>query len=95
MVETYPFMAIGLAGFVQFTLKQRWYAKLPLAGVLVFTIVLNLNQFTQYTLGMLHWDSMTKASYWSIFMKATPPDNFQELIEAPDYKQAMKEGEAL
>lgn len=93
MIEFYPFMLLGLGVVVQFTIDVKWYAKIPLVAVLLFTMVLNFNQTTQYSIGMLHWDSMSKASYWSIFLKDTPPDNFNELLEAPDYKKAIKEGE--
>lgn len=93
MIETYPFLLIGLASFVQLILSKKWYIKLPATFVISFFLLLNFHQTRQYTIGMMHWDSMTKEAYWSIFMEDTPPDNFQDLLEHPDYKKAMIEGE--
>lgn len=93
MIETYPFMAIGLASLIELIIRMKWFIKLPIALVFAFLVHLNQLQVKQYSWGMLHWDSMTKSAYWSIFLKDSPPSNFEELIEHPDYKRAMKEGE--
>ncbi len=93
MIESYPLLIVGLGGFIEYVIRAKWLFKIPLGLCLIFCIYLNFNQTWQYSLGMLHWDSMSKNAYWSIFLKETPPDNFQELLEHPDYKTAMKEGE--
>ena len=93
MVETYPFMALGLASMFRWMLTRSWTIRLGSAVLVGFMLLLNLHQTWQFNLGMLHWDSMTKDSYWSIFLKDVPPDNFQQLIDPPDYKAAMERGE--
>lgn len=93
MVETYPLLFIGLLGFTKWVIRSSWIVKIPSIAVISFFLLLNFHQTRQYTIGMMHWDSMTKEAYWSIFMEDTPPSNFQELLDHPDYKKAMKEGE--
>lgn len=93
MIETYPLLFIGLAGFTKELIQSKWYIKIPSSLLICFLLLLNFHQTRQYTIGMMHWDSMTKEAYWSIFMQDTPPDGFQELLKHPDYKLAMKEGE--
>jgi hypothetical protein len=93
MIDTYPFMAIGLGLIIKRALRSTLLLKISLSFALLFCVVLNLNQTWQYSLGMLHWDSMTKPAYQSIFLKDVPPTNFQELIKAPDYEAAKLNGE--
>jgi hypothetical protein len=95
MVETYPFMALGLALFLRKISSGFWLLRIPIAGVLAFLVILNLNQIYQYSIGMMHWDSMTKEAYWGIFNKDLPPSNFQDLLEHPDYEKAKIKGEDL
>ncbi|MFY0643904.1 MAG: hypothetical protein JXR19_05510 [Bacteroidia bacterium] len=93
MIDTYPLLLVGLGGFVGWVLKMKWWKRIPFLATFLFVLILNLNQTWQYTLGMLHWDSMSKKAYWSIFLKDKPPSDFQELLVHPDYKKAMEEGE--
>ena len=50
----------------------------------------NLFQTFQYRKTLIHWDSMTKAAYWAVFLKTNFPENYGELIETPDYEEAKK-----
>ncbi len=95
MIDAYPLLIVGLGSFILWLSKQRFYLKIPAVATLLFCVVLNLNQIWQYSLGMLHWDSMSKKAYWSIFLKDRPPSNFQELLQQPDYEQAKLGGEEL
>jgi len=53
-------------------------------------ICLNQFQMKQYQTSLLHWDSMTKKAYWGIIFKQKWPDNYTEIIKAPDYDKALK-----
>ena len=95
MIDTYPLLIVGLGSFILWISKRKIWMKIPGIAALLFCVILNLNQVWQYSLGMLHWDSMSKQAYWSIFLEDTPPSNFQELLEHPDYEQAKQGGEPL
>lgn len=93
MIDIYPLLIVGFAAMLQWLHNQKWWINTPIYLSLLFCIYLNFNQTAQYSIGMLHWDSMTKEAYWSIFLQNTPPDHFQDLIKHPDYKAAMEHGE--
>lgn len=57
--------------------------------VLMF-VSLNVFQTWQYTIGMIHWDAMTKEAYQAIFLKTKVPEGFEEMLEEVDYQGAKK-----
>ena len=72
MIDVYMILGIGFAnlyGFLQQRLKKIGLIIISLI-VIPFTFV-NIFQTYQYHCGFLHYDGMTKESYWYIFMK--PP----------------------
>jgi len=72
MIDVYMILGIGFAnlyGFLQRRLKKIGLVIISLI-VIPFTFV-NIFQTYQYHCGFLHYDGMTKESYWYIFMK--PP----------------------
>ena len=90
-IDSYSILAIPFAAFVDLLIKQKKLFKIP-GLVLVFALVLfSVFQTSQYYYGEIHWDSMSKKAYWSTFGKLSRPDNFQQLLEHPDYAKA-KEG---
>jgi hypothetical protein len=52
-------------------------------------MALNMFQMYQYRTHLIHWDGMTARAYRAVFLKLETPDNFQELIERPDYANAV------
>ncbi|MNY08438.1 hypothetical protein D3C86_1412940 [compost metagenome] len=73
MVDLYPLLALPLGFAVVFLAKRKWTLGL-LSGFLVLIFVLSIVQSTQFTIGYLHTDRMTKAHYWYIFGKFSMPD---------------------
>jgi hypothetical protein len=47
-------------------------------------------QTRQYRTGLIHWDGMTKQSYWAIFLKNKYPPYYDNMIQQPDYEAAMR-----
>ncbi len=78
MIQSYAVLCIPLAFVIQWIVerissknkKQRVIAT-SLSVILLFFIALNLFQTYQYKRGTLHYDSMTKKSYWGIWGKLT------------------------
>lgn len=90
LIESYVFLSIPLAVFIDFMFKQIKPVKY-IFGVLIFLLLsLNLFQTWQYRRTIIHWDSMTKEAYWAVFGKQHFPDNYKDLIQTPDYQKALK-----
>jgi hypothetical protein len=92
MIDFYPIFAFGLAA----NLKSINVIKRLFFSVGMFLLILfNLFQTTQRRNRVIHWDSMTKESYWTFFgvvkMKTNKDWEMQEkLIKKPDYIKAKK-----
>ncbi len=68
LVESIAPMSIGLALFIEKFRKK----KAVLIIFICFGIALNLFQSYQYREGVIHYDAMTKESYWIVFGKKAP-----------------------
>lgn len=87
-IDLYPLLAFPLAALLTKlaeSLKRSWVPAL-LVG---FFCLLNVFQTWQYTAEMIHPDAMTFQSYTAVFGKTTPPANFEDLLEHPDYEAAL------
>ncbi len=90
LIDSYSILAIPFAAFVDLLIRQKKLLKIS-GLVLIFTLVLfSVFQTSQYYYGEIHWDSMSKKAYWATFGKLSKPDNFQQLLEHPDYAKAKK-----
>ena len=93
-IDFYPFLSIPFAAFVFWVLKQRGILKNLLVCLMLCFICLNLYQTHQKRRNIIHWDSMTKESYWMSFGKHSMEKEdwkiFNDLIQAPDYEKAKK-----
>ncbi|MGE0087839.1 MAG: hypothetical protein AB7S50_00005, partial [Bacteroidales bacterium] len=90
LIESYVFLSIPLAVFIDFMLKQTKPVKYIFGFLIICLLSLNLFQTWQYRRTIIHWDSMTKEAYWAVFGKQHFPQNYNELIQAPDYENALK-----
>jgi len=89
MVESYALMAIPLATF--YAWLERKHHLLRYVSIFIILIATSLNLFqTQQTKTCLHWDGMTKESYWSNFATWGYPEGFDDMISPPDYQKAVK-----
>ena len=89
LIESYAILSLPLSAFIAETIKLRFTFIKCFFGLLAgFFILLNVFQSKQYDVAILHWDSMTKKSYWAIWGKSERPENYLELISPPDYHNA-------
>ena len=96
MIQYYSVMAIPLGAFISYFMK-KWITAIPLVLICSFFVLLNLKQSRQYKNNLLHWESMTKDSYWYIFMKdsfstAEEWQILDSMLKHPD-PEAAKRGE--
>jgi hypothetical protein len=91
MIETYPLLIIGFAGFfsglqVKFR-KTIWY-------VTGFLILFNLKSVDLYRANIIHFDSMTPKAFtyttFKLFFSEEDKAYLKTLYKAPDYQKAMR-----
>lgn len=66
LVEAMIPLAFPLAAFLQWAQQRRW-SRAFFTGAVVFFIGLNMLHIYQQEQGILHWDSMSRATYWHSF----------------------------
>lgn len=88
LIESYAVLSIPLALFIKYIFNKKLWIK-AIVSILIFLFLsLNLFQTLQYRRTIIHWDSMTKEAYFKTFGKLKFPENYWELIQTPDYKNA-------
>lgn len=91
-IDLYPLLSLGLASVVArlHHVTVQYWQKYALLGVAALFVLLNLFQTLQYTRGLIHYDAMTPAAYRAVLGRWDVPDNFESLLDHPDYDQALK-----
>ena len=92
MIDYYPVFAFGLAANFN---TSNSIKKLAFGSLVSLFIVFNLFQTSQRRNLVIHWDSMSKESYWHFFttLKMRTSDNWEKqsnLLREPDYEKARK-----
>lgn len=90
MIETYPLLAIGFAGFIDGVKvkyrKPSWY-------MLGFFILFNLKSVDLYRANIIHFDSMTPKAFayttFKLFFTEEDKAYLKTLYKAPDYEKAL------
>ncbi len=80
LIQSYPVMAIGLGYFIQWLMNQKIGVKVLLFMVVVGMVGLNVFQSYQYSVGVLHGDSMTGAYYMRTFGKLHASEEERKLL---------------
>ncbi|MEX2597267.1 MAG: hypothetical protein WEC59_10105, partial [Salibacteraceae bacterium] len=77
MIDIYPLLSFGVAGFISWALRYLKWAPLwliPLLGLILFN---NLNQVKQYNLQALDGSRMTKSAFWDLFLNPDIPSHLE------------------
>ena len=94
MIDTYALMAIPLAAFFEYLFERSKSIIISITSLVVLLISLNLFQTYQKSIGIIHWDSMTKEAYMEVFLKTKM--SFEDCVKLdkalvhPNYEHAMK-----
>jgi hypothetical protein len=88
MIEFYPFLALPLAYFIQEFMAKRTWLRATVFSLIILLSAHNIFAIWQYKKSLLHWDSMTKEAYEAIFLQTNWPNNYDQLIDPPDYEAA-------
>jgi hypothetical protein len=89
MIETYGILSVPLAAALTWLYRRQLWIKITTGILLAAFISLNQFQMVQYRTSVLHWDGMTRSAYKSVFLKKIAPDNYEKLIQKPDYENAL------
>jgi hypothetical protein len=91
MIQFYAFMAFPLAALFQ-QFNNSLLKRSTRNFFVTVLIVLSLFQSYQYKIAFIHWDSMSKDTYWLIFgkLRLAPEEleAYQHMIDPPDYDKA-------
>lgn len=89
-IDSYAIMAIPLAALVSFVLQRKQILKSILLSFAVLLIVFNLFQNKKYFNMAIHYDSMTRESFFITIFKVKPTEEFVDKLQTPDYDNARK-----
>jgi hypothetical protein len=88
LIDLYAVLSFPLACSIEYFANKKAWRRITVAVAALVLIAFHLFQNLQYRRGIIHYDSMTKAAYWSVFLKLERPHDFYDLLEAPDYENA-------
>jgi hypothetical protein len=83
-------LAIPMCAAVSQILKSNAILQQVVALVVIFGIQLNIFQTKQYTSSLLHYDSMSRETYFKIFWKNTWFDGYDYTLIPTDSENAIK-----
>ena len=92
MIDYYPLLIIPLGEILRTKIS---YKKYIINFILGGFVALNLFQTLQKRNGVIHWDSMSKESYWAFFttIKMEKTEDWERqkiLLKSPDYNKAKR-----
>lgn len=90
MIEYYVVLAVFLGIVIRYLFQKNKVVTTVVVLVSLFLIGLTKTQLHQYSVGLLHWDSMTWSAYRAIFFSTKLPANYEKLLVTPDYEKAKK-----
>ncbi len=89
LIDSYPILALGFAALINKISKHKKIKGLILVPMFLL-LILSLFQTWQYKMTIIHWDSMSKELYWTVFLKTKHPKNYQDLLRTPNLEAAKK-----
>jgi hypothetical protein len=81
-------MAFPLAAILQHFIQSGGMKRI---AVYVFSLILVIHSATQYLkwkTGALHFDSMTRAAYFEVFLRLRTTTQYWNLLQKPDFERA-------
>jgi hypothetical protein len=88
-IDLYPLLAFPLGTALVFLFTKPAINKIG-KGIIVLLIALNILQTYQYDRSIIHFDGMTRTSYWSVFGKIEAPDDWWDHLRLTDPIRTMK-----
>lgn len=89
MIDASAIMILPLAACYAYLFRFK-FAKYACIVIVFGAILFNLRMTNFYTNGSMHWDAMTKATYWQRNGFKGVQSNYWELMDEPDYDAAKR-----
>jgi hypothetical protein len=89
-VDSYGIFAFGMAAFLTWVFRQRWWLVIVVMIPFVFTLWNGAHNNARYNYGSINWDANTRHSYLHGFFRVQPQPGFWNSLEHPDYQAAKK-----
>lgn len=89
-IDIYPFLTLGFALFFQTFFSWPKILRWGLTGLFSLFLALSMFQTWQYIHGIIHWDSMSKKTYWDHFLRTSKKEDYNDWLIVPDYEAAIK-----
>ncbi len=90
MIDLYSLLAIPMAAFYTYVLKQIDFKKKAILAICFLLIALNLFQTLQYRRNLVHFDSMTFKAYIASFGRLHFTDEYKNALKQPEYEKAKQ-----
>lgn len=90
MIDFYPLLAIPIAAILDNLFTKKRVVKIVSLSVICIFCLLSLFQNYQYHIGVIHYNSMTKATYKAVFLKTKKPQHYNKTLNKPNPERAMK-----
>jgi hypothetical protein len=90
LIDIYPLMALPMAAFFDAIQTQTKLKRQLIYGSVTMLVLLNLFQTIQANYNVIHYDSMTRAAYFTDFFSITNTAERQKHLKHPNYENALK-----
>lgn len=87
MIDYYALLSLPLAAGFQLILNKSKAIKVICVGIIFLLISLNLFQTWQYKSGLIHYDDMSKESYFKGFFQTKPSIEWADLLKPYDWER--------
>jgi len=89
-IDGYGIFALSIAAFFKYVANLKIKA-VSFAGIFIIAafVYLNLFQTWQYRMGLIHYMSETKQTYWMNFLKTKTYDDYFDNLVQPDHEMAI------
>lgn len=89
-IESFAIFSLPLTALISAFLTKSLQYRISVYLIALAVIFHAKMQLSKYINGAIHWDSMTRLAYFETFEKVHPTYKFYELLEIPDYQNALK-----
>jgi MFS family permease len=89
-INLYPLLSIAMAVFIRYIFNRKKAIKMVFVIVFGSLILFSLFQTYQVSERLIHWDSMSKTSYWDSFGRRHASQLFPTLLSRVDIEEAKK-----
>lgn len=89
-IDLFAVLSMPLAYFFHLIFQSQVKWRIIMYSLIIFTFI-SLNQLHTYQFGktLIHYDSMTFEAYRHIFIQTKKPENYELLLNEPNYEKAL------